>query len=171
MLGELDFEACRRRLAPVLASWSDVVVPQAVEPHRDTRYTPEYAWMHTYERQLRKRIEEVLGRVLTYEERKLFGADGAFSEALSNAFLHGHGRNPKLAIHVSCAVGSAGLAFVIRDQGAGFDVASVATKAQCGGAYFRVAGNGLRALAGKGVVASYSDGGRTVTLFVELVAS
>jgi Histidine kinase-like ATPase domain len=171
LLGELDFEGCQRRLAPLLGSWSDVVVPQAVEPHRDTTYTPEYAWMHTYERQLRKRIEGALGRPLMPGERKLFGADGAFSEALSNAFLHGHGRNPALPIRVSCAVGKAGLGFVIGDQGPGFDVTSVAAKVQRGGAYFRVAGNGLRALAGEGVTASYSDGGRTVTLLVELVAS
>ncbi len=166
MLTTLDFEGCLQRLAPVRASWTDVVVPEEVEVRPDASYRPEYAWMHAYEKQLRKRIESELGRPLTRQETSLFGPDGAFSEALSNAFLHGHGRDPRRPIRVSCAVALGGLAFVIRDLGSGFDVAAVSAKAERGGAYFRVAGNGMRALARDGVVAGYSDGGRTLALLL-----
>jgi anti-sigma regulatory factor (Ser/Thr protein kinase) len=170
MLADLDFDACCERLEPLLAAWSDIVVPQAFESPLNTSYKPAYAWMHAYERQLRKRVEAIMKTHFGTSERTLFGADGAFSEALSNAFLHGHRRDPRLPIRVSCAVGLAGVAFAIHDEGPGFDPAAVAAKAERGGTYFRVAGNGFRALTGAGVLAGYSDGGRTLALLFEFPA-
>ncbi len=113
------------------------------------------------------RVEEVLGRRLGALERILFGADGVLSEGLSNAFVHGHRRDPKRAIRVVCRVGSWGLAFSIHDHGEGFDVQEAMAKLSRGGSYFHLAGNGLRALMGaRGVVASFEDGGRVLNIKV-----
>jgi hypothetical protein len=60
MLADLDFDACCERLEPLLAAWSDIVVPQAFESPLNTSYKPAYAWMHAYERQLRKRVEAIM---------------------------------------------------------------------------------------------------------------
>jgi two-component sensor histidine kinase len=125
--------------------------------------------MYSYEKQLKYRIEDVLGRSLGELERDLFGADGVLSEALSNAFVHGHRRDQYQAIEVACQVGENGLLFSIRDQGQGFDLMRAMAELARGGTYFHMAGNGLRALAQKpGVIASYDNGGSVLHIRVHL---
>lgn len=166
---DVGLEAMRGDVGAQLDEWRDVVVPSGVESRATHQYSPRYAWMFSYEKRLRDRVQEALGRPLGPVERVLFGADGVLSEALSNAFVHGHGRDPDRPIEVGCLVGSRALAFSIRDSGAGFDSGEVLKGLAGGGTYFHLAGNGLRALHGQpGVIASYTEGGTVLNLRVDL---
>ena len=99
----------------------------------------------------------------------MFGGDGVFSEALSNAFVHGHQRDRDIAIDITTIVGLSGLAFSISDQGRGFDVEKIVTAACNGGRYFNYAGNGLRALCQReDVVACFRKKGRVLQMRVVL---
>lgn len=172
MFTELEFGSCLSRITPVLGVWHDTVVPAAIPPLQGPVYRPEYAWMWAYERTLKARIRGLLGRPIGPADRVLFGAGGVLSEALANSFLHGHGRRPDRPIELDCAVGRGGIAFLVRDQGPGFDVAAALARLTQGGTYFRVAGNGLRALAAaEAAEACYSEQGRCLTLLVPLGTS
>lgn len=165
MLARLSFEEARERTLPALADWTDRVVPAEVSGSPSHQYSPAYAWMYAYERQLRRAIEHALGRKLGPLERALFGPGQPVSEGLSNAFVHGHRRDASLPIEVRVVVGRHGLCLAIRDQGRGFDAAAAIEALEKGRAYFRIAGNGLRALRERpDAVASFSDDGRTLLL-------
>lgn len=154
-------------IMPVVAEWTDEIVPGNVPPISDHRYTPSYAWMYSYEKRLKYRMEEVLGRSIGRLEAALFGADGALSEVLSNAFVHGHRRDPSRAITVFIVVGERGVVAQVRDQGPGFEIQRVVGSAEDGGTYFQFAGNGLRTLLQREEVTAYfSENGRSCTLRV-----
>jgi hypothetical protein len=162
-------EELRSVMGEVLEAWIDEVIPAEVELLPNHGYSARYAWMFAYEKRLKYRIEDCLGRPLKDVERVLFGTDGVVSEVLSNAFVHGHRRNPELMIRVSCSVSRKALLFTIVDQGGGFDSDAVAAKLNRGVGYFHQAGNGMRALAEKpGITASFETGGRTTNLRVDL---
>lgn len=165
MIVDLDWRAMRRRLGPLAAEWRDVVVPAEVDVLPDSLYTPAYAWMYAYEKGLRDRIEKALRRPLGRRERDLFGPDTALSETLSNAFVHGHGRDPVRPITVHCLISRVALGFSVRDGGDGFDVEAKLAQVRRDGGYYRMAGNGLRVLVrSQGVEASFEDGGRTANV-------
>ena len=167
MIEDHTCETLLRSLGAVTAQWTDAVAPASVELLDNHRYSPRYAWMYSYEKRLKYRIEEVLDRPLGELEKDLFGADGVLSEALSNAFVHGHRRDQHKVIEVTCHVGEHGLLFSIRDQGEGFDAGRAMSLLKRGGTYFHMAGNGLRALAEKpGVVASYESRGTVLHIMV-----
>ena len=165
MLVEQRFEEMVDALSPVLAQWREQVVPGEVELLPNNRYSPRYAWMFSYEKRLKYRIEALVGRPLGELEHHLFGSDGAFSEGLSNAFVHGHRRDPERPLEICCAVGRRGLAFSIRDRGPGFDVARQLELARRGAARYHFAGNGMRVLAESTTIrASYEEEGRRLNL-------
>jgi len=157
------------RMDELLGQWEDRVVPRNVELVPNTRYSPRYAWMFSYEKGLRNRIFQTLKKRPPRLERLLFGVGGVFSEALSNAFVHGHHRNPARAIRVRCAVGDTRILLSVSDQGEGFDVSRILDLHARGKGYFHFAGNGLESLQNNPhVIASYSDGGKTLCLLVDL---
>jgi hypothetical protein len=169
VIAELDDAKALATLGTPLASWSEEVIPDRFEPHPTSTYSPQYAWMFAYEKGLRTRIEGVLSQPLSRRTRSLFGPDGAFSEALSNAFLHGHRRANDLPISVRCTVATHHLYFSITDRGPGFDVARVLTARGRHSAYYHVAGNGLRCIEETPwVTAWWADGGRTMLLLAEM---
>jgi hypothetical protein len=167
---ELTFADLVVRLGPLAVDWQETVVPARIEALPSNRYRPDYGWMFTFERRLKERIEAAIGRRLERTtELRLFGADGVLSEALSNAFVHGHRRDATRGIAWRCAVAADGLACEVVDGGAGFDVAATVARATAGGTYFHHAGNGLRALIDDDLVeAGWSDGGRRLALLVWL---
>ena len=169
MIREFTETAGLQLVAPPIEGWTDEVVPGLVELLPSSNYSPVYAWMYAYEKGLKRRIERLIGQPLGVWERRLFGADGAFSEALSNAFLHGHRRDPALPITIRCTVGERGLFFAISDQGPGFDSAAVLAARARSAPSFHIAGNGLRCLAETpGLTVWWADGGRTLRLLVDL---
>jgi len=68
-------------------------------------------------------------------------------KALSNAFYHGHQKNPSKAIHLRVLLGQKGLMIEIRDQGSGFNSEEVYVSFQNKKPYFDSAGNGIRLMA------------------------
>lgn len=165
----LDFDMMAGKLQPLLAGWEDTIVPRDVKLVSNPRYSPRYAWMFSYERQLRDRIFEALGRKVPLLAKTLFGADGVASEGLSNAFVHGHRRDTERAIKVRCVVGGHGVALSIIDSGPGFDVQSLLDKVELKKKYYHQAGNGVQALMKrKRVTASFSDGGSTLNLLYQI---
>jgi anti-sigma regulatory factor (Ser/Thr protein kinase) len=172
MFKDLDFVTMEAQVSPLKGTWTDRVVPGKVEILFDNRYSPGYAWMYSYEKRLKYRIEEALDRRLGSVERKLFGPDAALSEGLSNAFVHGNHRNPNLPIEVHTAVGQKGLAFSIRDQGTGFDVTSTIRDAERNSRkLYHIAGNGMRALLkSEDIVICYTDGGSTLNLMLDFAS-
>ncbi len=175
MIVSYGFDRMVDMVSPVVLRWAEEVVPRSVELLPNNRYSPRYAWMFSFEKRLKYRIEDALGRRLGSLERELFGADGAFSEGLSNAFVHGHGRDPSRPIGIHCAVGLQGLAFSIRDRGPGFAVAEQLELARQGSSRYHFAGNGLRVLvSAPGIHAFYEGGGRRLDLmapFQEIVST
>ena len=163
----LDFESMAVRLQPLLRGWVDTVVPREVELVSNPGYKAAYAWMFSYERDLRDRIFGVLGRQVPVLERVFFGADGVASEGLSNAFVHGHQRDPERPIRVRCVVGETGVALAIMDSGPGFDIEATLKLMDQKREYFHQAGNGIRAFIGvENLTTSFSDGGRTLNLLL-----
>ncbi len=162
-----NLETFRSEIDPVLDQWKDVVIPRDVEIMPNFGYTPDYAWMYSYEKRLKYRIEACCRRRLGSLERLLFGEDGVFSEALSNAFVHGNRRRTDLPIEIVTVVGKRGLAFSIGDSGDGFDFEATLEAVARGLVYFKCAGNGLRALHNReDIVASYAGNGRILHLRV-----
>ncbi len=169
MIVDIGEEELRLGMETILETWTDEVVPAKVDIFPNYGYSARYAWMFAYEKRLKYRIEDSLGKPIKSIERTLFGSDGVVSEVLSNAFVHGHRRNPDVAIRVSCSVSRGALLFTVEDQGAGFDSDAMTAKFNRGANYFHQAGNGMRSLSQRpGVIASFENGGRRVNLRVDL---
>lgn len=136
-----------RELNPVISIFEERVVPNQVELLDNNNYTQNYAWMYSFEKRLKYRIENLLGFKLTYDqERIIFGVGGGVAEGLSNSFVHGHHKNQEQSFNVWVAVSQKGLGFVISDSGPGFDFNDIFTKFKKGKSYFNIAGNGFSLL-------------------------
>ena len=117
----------------------EAVVPGECPFHANSTYRHEYDWLYRYERILAAKLKFLL-EDFRYE---LIGEKGILCEALSNAYLHGHNRNPELPIHVRIYSGKAGALVRIVDSGKGFDIDQVIDWLQRGKRYFNRAGNGM----------------------------
>lgn len=121
----------------------DVIVPKSFPDSSHTPYQPEYDWLFQYERQIAAFLEKWLRR-FRYE---LIGQKGILCEALSNAFSHGHRKDPFKAINLRVFLGKNGLMVEIKDDGKGFNVQDVYVSYQNKKPYFATAGNGIRLMA------------------------
>lgn len=157
----LTQERIAERLHPVLATQAESVVPCRVELLPNNTYALNYAWMYSFEKQLKYRIEELSNKKLSYsQEKTLFGPGGAVSEGLSNAFAHGHKKDPRKAIDIWVCVSRRGLGFTISDQGEGFDYQAILRRYQSGESFYLIAGNGFSNLYNSTeLVASYTQAG------------
>ena len=118
----------------------EAFIPVSSAPFPNSTYRPEYEWLFGYERKLAKIVSPWMDH-LRYE---LIGEKGILGEALSNAFSHGHGKDPSLPITVCIYQGERGLLIRVADSGPGFDVKAVVEDYHRGRAYFHLAGNGIR---------------------------
>ncbi len=138
----LTQEKIEKQLFPVISSFEEHVIPSQVELLPNNTYALNYAWMYSFEKKLKYRIEDLLCYKINYDQEKvLFGTGGAVSEGLSNAFAHGHKKDIDLSILVWVSVSKKGLGFSITDQGSGFDVETILNQYQKGEAFFNIAGN------------------------------
>ena len=143
----LDKGAISELLRPVISEFEELVIPEKVELLQNNAYSQNYAWMYSFEKKLKYRIEKLLRNKLTYSQEKiLFGPGGAVSEGLSNAFAHGHRKRTDLPISVWAAVSLVGLGFAIEDKGPGFDFEKTLADFQKGSSFFHIAGNGFSLL-------------------------
>jgi anti-sigma regulatory factor (Ser/Thr protein kinase) len=121
----------------------DIVVPAEFPACPDSYYRPEYDWLSRYER----RIAAFLERWLRPYRYELIGEKGILCEALSNAFCHGHAKDPQQPIYVRVVEGDQGLIVQIQDSGPGFDVEKIFGNYRNGESYYITAGNGIRLMA------------------------
>ena len=89
----------------------------------------------TVELKLPSRIEAIgeaaaavvdAARRLGFAEDALFGIDMAVRESVTNAVLHGNGRDESKPVELGLAGTDAGLVVTVRDRGEGFDPEQVA---------------------------------------------
>lgn len=121
----------------------ETIIPQKFRQDPNSTYRSGYHWLYRYERDLARHLEPWLKRY-RYE---LIGEKGILAEALSNAFCHGHRKNPKLPIEIRIYKGQKGILVRIHDCGKGFDVKKTHLQYLRGKAYFHTAGNGFRLMA------------------------
>jgi hypothetical protein len=121
----------------------DRVVPGEFPDCPDSPYKPGYDWLFRYERQIAAFLEKWL-RPYRYE---LIGQKGILCEALSNAFAHGHKKDPELPIFVRVFLGGKGLLVQIENDKRGFDVEEVYSRYRKRRHYYLRAGNGIRLMA------------------------
>ncbi|NNG01049.1 MAG: hypothetical protein HKM93_16790 [Desulfobacteraceae bacterium] len=120
----------------------DTIVPAECPPMENSPYRAGYDWLFRYERKLARFLDPWLGEF----RHELIGVNGILCEALSNAFCHGHRKDPTLAIHLNVYLGTKGLVLEVIDTGKGFNVQRVVDACEKGKAYYHVAGNGLRSM-------------------------
>ncbi|MGD9212718.1 MAG: ATP-binding protein [Desulfobacteraceae bacterium] len=119
------------------------IIPKEFPLNPNSTYRTGYHWLYRYERDLIGHLSPWLEH-FRYE---LIGEKGLLAEALSNAFYHGHRKDPKLCIEVTIYVGLKGILVKIHDCGAGFDVKKIYNHYLKGKPYFHTAGNGIRSMA------------------------
>jgi hypothetical protein len=154
---DLTWPTALAHLGNLRLRWEDEVVPARFPSCSDSPYRAGYDWLWQYERRLGRALAPYLGR----QRSLLIGPRGLLSEALSNAFCHGHGRDGTRPIRVETAIGDAGLGVSVVDQGPGFDVAGLLARLRAGRRYYQVAGNGFRRMVeAETFGVFYGDGGR-----------
>ncbi len=121
----------------------DAVVPAKFPECVDSTYRAGYDWLYQYERD----IAGFLAPWLKPYRYELIGEKGILCEALSNAFSHGHGKDPHKAINVEVFVGERGLLVRMEDSGKGFNVDHVCQSYFKKKIYYHTAGNGIHLMA------------------------
>jgi len=119
------------------------IVPAEFPQSQDSPYRSGYDWLYSYER----RIAAFLEKWLKPHRYELIGENGILCEALSNAFFHGHAKDPQKPIIVRVILGDRGLIVQIKDTGPGFDAHSVYRRFRTQKKYYSKAGNGIRLMA------------------------
>ena len=118
----------------------EIIVPGNTPMITNSPYREGYDWLFVYERKLFHVVEKWL-KPYRYE---LIGKQGILTELLSNAYCHGHAREPSLPIRVVIWIGQRGLMILIEDSGEGFAVRKIKSNLMRGKRYYSLAGNGLR---------------------------
>lgn len=140
MLTDMDLSLGLSSVSGAEIIYRETIIPSACARNPNSVYRPEYDWLFTHERILASVLEPWMPH-LRFE---LIGQKGILCEALSNAFCHGHRKDPSLPIELCVYLGEKGLIVRIKDSGKGFDLDLIRDKYEKGRAYYHVAGNGLR---------------------------
>lgn len=115
-----------------------------VAPH--SPYRPGYEWLFLLERRIARVMEPWMKQDPRYAcfRDDLLGPGGLFTEGLSNAFCHGHGRDPQIPLELKLWASSQGVLLRLEDEGRGFDHQQVLSRLTAGRTYYQVAGSGFR---------------------------
>ena len=159
-------ESIEQQLQPIITIFEEQVTPSKVELLPNNTYALNYAWMYSFEKNLKYKIEGFLKNKFRYtQEKLLFGAGGAVSEGLSNAFVHGHKKDIHKTITVWVCVSKKGLGFVISDKGEGFNYHTIKERFTGGEPFFSIAGNGFTQLyKAEKIAACYRNSGKSLYL-------
>jgi anti-sigma regulatory factor (Ser/Thr protein kinase) len=84
--------------------------------------------------------------------------------ALENAFLHGNGNDPRLAVAATYFVGRDGLVARIEDEGSGFDFRTTQQNFEQGKVYMHRHGNGFRKYNQPDAEVSFEGAGNIVNI-------
>ena len=118
MLLSIDFDKALAYIRSPKLIRRDTIIPEKFPECPDSTYRAGYDWLYQYERDIAGFLEPWL-KPYRYN---LIGEKGIICEALSNAFAHGHCKNPKLSIALEVYLGARGVLVRIHDSGKGFDV-------------------------------------------------
>ncbi|SEA75282.1 hypothetical protein SAMN05660420_03071 [Desulfuromusa kysingii] len=122
--------------------FDETIVPKTAPCASHSCYLPEYDWLFLLERKLARFLDPWLKK----HRKQLIGSSGLISEALSNAYCHGHKRQAKLPIGVNIYQGNQGILLRIYDTGKGFDYGEMLAKYLNKKNYFYNAGNGMKSM-------------------------
>ena len=140
------------------------IVPAEFPRVPDSPYLPGYDWLYNYER----RIAAFLEKWLRNHRYELIGEKGILCEALSNAFCHGHEKDPSKPILLRVLLGEQGLIVQIKDSGPGFDVQGTYRRYHTKKKYYSTAGNGIRLMDQSSNFGVLHDATGTVFILVHL---
>lgn len=121
----------------------EVVVPASFPPHSNSPYRAGYDWLYQYERD----IVRFLTPWFAFYRYELIGEKGILCEAFSNAFCHGHQKDPRRPIKLKVFQGRQGMLIQIADDGPGFYVKKVIRRYLNNQRYYSTAGNGIHLMA------------------------
>ena len=143
MLLSIEFQEALSFIQSARLVRRDAVVPAKFPECADSTYRAGYDWLFHYERD----IAGFLAPWLKPYRYELIGEKGLLCEALSNAFSHGHGKDPQKMITVDVFVGEFGLLVRMEDSGKGFNVQNVYQSYLKNKIYYHTAGNGIHLMA------------------------
>ncbi len=143
MFLSLDFEGATGFIGAPELIREDSIIPARFPECMDSTYRVGYDWLYRYEREIAGFLEPWL-KPYRYD---LIGEKGILCEALSNAFCHGHSKDPQRPIMLKVYLGKHGLLVQVADSGAGFDVRHVVQRYFQNKHYFNTAGNGIHLMA------------------------
>ena len=122
--------------------FEEIVVPENRPQASHCPYLPGYGWLFLLERQLARFLDPWIKKY----RPELIGSSGIISEALSNAYCHGHKRDPSLPITVKVYQGEHGIMLQIKDTGDGFNIDAIVSDFRANKNYFYNAGNGIKSM-------------------------
>ncbi len=143
MLLSIDFEKAVAFIQSPELIRRDTIIPEDFPECPHSTYRAGYDWLYRYERDIAGFLEPWL-KPYRYD---LIGEKGLLCEALSNAFAHGHGKDPKKTITLEVFLGKQGVLVRINDSGKGFDVKRVFKSYLQKKIYYHTAGNGMHLMA------------------------
>ncbi len=127
-------------LSEVKLVFDETITPRTCPCASHSPYLPEYGWLFLFERKLARFLDPWMKEYRS----ELIGSGGIVSEALSNAYCHGHKRNPTLPITIQVYQGKHGIMLQIKDTGNGFNIDTMVSKFLDNKNYFYNAGNGIK---------------------------
>lgn len=131
----------------------DAIIPDAFPECMDSTYRAGYDWLYQYERD----IAAFLAPWLKPYRYDLIGEKGILCEALSNAFCHGHAKDPRKVMALKVYLGKRGLLVQVKDSGKGFNVQRVIQSYHQKKMYYHTAGNGIHLMAASKVFGIFYD--------------
>ncbi|MCK4508248.1 MAG: ATP-binding protein [Desulfuromonadales bacterium] len=140
MFLELTFDAALELLNKTELVFDETIVPKTCPRASHCPYLPEYDWLFLFERKLARFLDPWMKE----HRPELIGSSGIVSEALSNAYCHGHKRDPSLPISVKVYQGEHGVMVQITDTGKGFNIDTMVSNFLVKKNYFHNAGNGIK---------------------------
>jgi hypothetical protein len=143
MLLSINFQKALAYIGSPKLIRRDTVVPADFPECVNSTYRAGYDWLYQYERDM----AGLLAPWLKPYRYDLIGEKGILCEALSNAFSHGHGKDPRKTIKVEVYLGERGLLVRMEDSGKGFNVDKVYQSYLKKKIYYHTAGNGIHLMA------------------------
>ncbi len=143
MFLSMDFDSASEFISDPELIRDDIITPAQIPECMDSTYRAGYDWLYRYERE----IAGFLERWLKPYRYDLIGEKGILCEALSNAFCHGHDKDPQCSIALKVYLGEHGLLVQVVDSGPGFDVGHVLQRYFQNKHYYNTAGNGIHLMA------------------------
>lgn len=141
-LDNLTFDTTLALIGEKKLVFDEIVVPETCPCASHSPYLPEYDWLFLLERKLARFLDPWMKK----HRPELIGSGGMVSEALSNAYCHGHKRDPSLPITIKVYQGEHGIMLQIKDTGNGFNIDTIVSKFQDNKNYFYNAGNGIKSM-------------------------